>query len=166
MARLPRRAGPPPAARRGAMVRRRLGSRGPEITPVGLGTWAMGGPWEFGWGPARRRAVRDGDPARGRERRQLGRQRRGVRGRPRRGDPRERARAVRGRRGRVRVHESVGVPGRTTARAPGSDTTCAQSRSATSASKACGGCRSTGSISTSSTGRTTGPARRSRSRGG
>jgi aryl-alcohol dehydrogenase-like predicted oxidoreductase len=34
------------------VVRRRLGFRGPEITPVGLGTWAMGGPWEFGWGPA------------------------------------------------------------------------------------------------------------------
>jgi aryl-alcohol dehydrogenase-like predicted oxidoreductase len=33
-------------------VRRRLGSHGPELTPVGLGTWAMGGPWEFGWGPA------------------------------------------------------------------------------------------------------------------
>ena len=34
------------------MVKRPLGSQGPEITSVGIGTWAMGGPWEFGWGPA------------------------------------------------------------------------------------------------------------------
>jgi aryl-alcohol dehydrogenase-like predicted oxidoreductase len=34
------------------VVRRRLGLQGPAITPVGLGTWAFGGPWEFGWGPA------------------------------------------------------------------------------------------------------------------
>ena len=30
---------------------RRLGSRGPEITPVGFGAWAVGGDWAFGWGP-------------------------------------------------------------------------------------------------------------------
>jgi aryl-alcohol dehydrogenase-like predicted oxidoreductase len=30
---------------------RRLGSRGPAITSVGLGSWAIGGPYEFGWGP-------------------------------------------------------------------------------------------------------------------
>jgi aryl-alcohol dehydrogenase-like predicted oxidoreductase len=28
-----------------------LGSRGPAITTVGLGSWAIGGPYEFGWGP-------------------------------------------------------------------------------------------------------------------
>jgi aryl-alcohol dehydrogenase-like predicted oxidoreductase len=28
-----------------------LGSSGPAITRVGLGTWAIGGPWQFGWGP-------------------------------------------------------------------------------------------------------------------
>jgi aryl-alcohol dehydrogenase-like predicted oxidoreductase len=33
------------------MRARRLGSAGPEITVVGLGAWAIGGPWKFGWGP-------------------------------------------------------------------------------------------------------------------
>jgi aryl-alcohol dehydrogenase-like predicted oxidoreductase len=30
--------------------KRRLGSEGPEITTVGFGAWAAGGPWQFGWG--------------------------------------------------------------------------------------------------------------------
>src|SRR5947209_12902565 len=30
---------------------RRLGSNGPEITTVGFGAWAAGGPWKVGWGP-------------------------------------------------------------------------------------------------------------------
>ena len=34
-----------------AWERRRLGRRGPEITPVGFGAWAIGGEWAFGWGP-------------------------------------------------------------------------------------------------------------------
>lgn len=29
---------------------RKLGD-GPEISAIGLGTWALGGPWKFGWGP-------------------------------------------------------------------------------------------------------------------
>jgi len=33
------------------MPRRRLGRTDLEITPLGLGTWAIGGPWAFGWGP-------------------------------------------------------------------------------------------------------------------
>ncbi len=33
------------------MQTRRLGKTDLELTTVGLGTWAMGGPWEFGWGP-------------------------------------------------------------------------------------------------------------------
>ncbi len=33
------------------MQKRRLGKTDLELTTVGLGTWAMGGPWEFGWGP-------------------------------------------------------------------------------------------------------------------
>jgi aryl-alcohol dehydrogenase-like predicted oxidoreductase len=28
-----------------------LGRTGLQITRVGLGTWAIGGPWDFGWGP-------------------------------------------------------------------------------------------------------------------
>ena len=34
------------------MVTRRLGSQGPEVSVVGFGSWAAGGPWKFGWGPA------------------------------------------------------------------------------------------------------------------
>ncbi len=30
---------------------RRLGNTDLELTCVGLGTWAIGGPWQFGWGP-------------------------------------------------------------------------------------------------------------------
>jgi aryl-alcohol dehydrogenase-like predicted oxidoreductase len=32
------------------MQTRKLGSAGPEITTVGFGSWAVGGPWKFGWG--------------------------------------------------------------------------------------------------------------------
>jgi aryl-alcohol dehydrogenase-like predicted oxidoreductase len=34
-----------------AIPRRQLGSTGPELTRIGLGTWAIGGPWRYGWGP-------------------------------------------------------------------------------------------------------------------
>ncbi len=30
---------------------RNLGSQGPGISVIGVGTWAIGGPWTFGWGP-------------------------------------------------------------------------------------------------------------------
>lgn len=33
------------------LPRRRLGSAGPELSVLGLGSWAVGGPYEFGWGP-------------------------------------------------------------------------------------------------------------------
>ena len=33
------------------MRTRRLGNTDLALTVVGLGTWAMGGPWQFGWGP-------------------------------------------------------------------------------------------------------------------
>lgn len=33
------------------MIKRVLGVRGPEVTVIGFGAWAIGGPWEFGWGP-------------------------------------------------------------------------------------------------------------------
>jgi aryl-alcohol dehydrogenase-like predicted oxidoreductase len=33
------------------MRSRKLGSSGPEISRVGFGAWAIGGPWKFGWGP-------------------------------------------------------------------------------------------------------------------
>ena len=47
---------------------RKLGANGPDITTVGFGAWAVGGPWQFGWGPvdddesvtAIRRAVESG----------------------------------------------------------------------------------------------------------
>ena len=31
--------------------KRKLGKRGPELTTVGFGAWAAGGPWKVGWGP-------------------------------------------------------------------------------------------------------------------
>ncbi len=33
------------------MDKAKLGSHGPEITKVGFGAWAVGGPYKFGWGP-------------------------------------------------------------------------------------------------------------------
>ena len=33
------------------MRTRKLGNSELELTVVGLGTWAIGGPWQFGWGP-------------------------------------------------------------------------------------------------------------------
>lgn len=33
------------------MQKRKLGYSDLELTTVGLGTWAIGGPWQFGWGP-------------------------------------------------------------------------------------------------------------------
>jgi aryl-alcohol dehydrogenase-like predicted oxidoreductase len=33
------------------MQQRKLGESGLELTVVGLGTWAIGGPWQYGWGP-------------------------------------------------------------------------------------------------------------------
>jgi len=33
------------------MQKRRLGNTDLELTTVGLGAWAMGGPWLYGWGP-------------------------------------------------------------------------------------------------------------------
>ena len=29
----------------------KLGNTDLELTSIGLGTWAIGGPWQFGWGP-------------------------------------------------------------------------------------------------------------------
>lgn len=41
----------------GALPVRRLGKKGPEITRVGFGAWAIGGGgWSFGWGPQDDRA--------------------------------------------------------------------------------------------------------------
>jgi aryl-alcohol dehydrogenase-like predicted oxidoreductase len=33
------------------MKTRKLGSKGPDISTVGFGAWAIGGEWKFGWGP-------------------------------------------------------------------------------------------------------------------
>ena len=33
------------------MQKRQLGDTELNLTTVGLGTWAIGGPWQFGWGP-------------------------------------------------------------------------------------------------------------------
>lgn len=33
------------------MQTRQLGKDGPQLTVIGLGTWAIGGPWSWGWGP-------------------------------------------------------------------------------------------------------------------
>lgn len=32
------------------MLTRQLGKNGPHLTVVGFGAWAIGGPWQFGWG--------------------------------------------------------------------------------------------------------------------
>ncbi len=32
------------------MQKRKLGSAGPDLTEIGLGAWAIGGPWAWGWG--------------------------------------------------------------------------------------------------------------------
>jgi aryl-alcohol dehydrogenase-like predicted oxidoreductase len=32
------------------MNKRKLGNSGLAITPIGFGAWAIGGPWQFGWG--------------------------------------------------------------------------------------------------------------------
>ncbi len=34
------------------MKTRQLGKNGPNITEIGFGAWAIGGPWSFGWGPS------------------------------------------------------------------------------------------------------------------
>lgn len=33
------------------MKQRQLGKGGPILSEIGLGTWAIGGPWDWGWGP-------------------------------------------------------------------------------------------------------------------
>ncbi len=33
------------------MNKRQLGENGPWLTEIGLGAWAIGGPWRWGWGP-------------------------------------------------------------------------------------------------------------------
>ena len=146
-----------------AVVTRRLGSRRTRDHGArAWARWAMGGPWRVRLGTGRRRGVDRRDPARGRAGRQLGRHRAVVRRRPCRGGRRPRARAVPCRRGRARVHEVR--PARGSGR-PRISFDLRPSRSARSASRACGGSESSGSTCTSSTGRTTAPARRWRSRG-
>jgi aryl-alcohol dehydrogenase-like predicted oxidoreductase len=34
-----------------SMQTRQLGKNGPSLSVIGLGTWAIGGPWQWGWGP-------------------------------------------------------------------------------------------------------------------
>src|SRR3981189_3211789 len=33
------------------VTRKRLGNSTLDLTPIGLGSWAIGGAWRFGWGP-------------------------------------------------------------------------------------------------------------------
>lgn len=45
------------------MLTKQLGNTDLELTRVGLGTWAIGGPWQYGWGPQRdedsKKAIRE-----------------------------------------------------------------------------------------------------------
>lgn len=36
--------------KRKVMHKNKLGKFGPELSEIGLGTWAIGGPWQYGWG--------------------------------------------------------------------------------------------------------------------
>ena len=160
LARLPGRAGTVAPVRR-----RQLGRLGPELSLVGFGAWAIGGPWRFGWGRGRRRRVGRRDPALDRARRQLGRHRGGLRARSLRGG----RRAVRSARsGSVRTCSSSrsAVGAGKVGRRARSGTISAPSRSARSASAACAGSGSSASTSTRCTGPTGRRGPCSRSRGG
>ena len=136
------------------MDTRQLGTTDLQITPIGFGAWAIGGPdYAFGWGPQDDDDSVGGDSPGHRRRHQLDRHGPGLRARP-----------VRAGRGpgpqvagpvapAVRLHEVLARVGRARARSP---TRSRRRRCARKWRTASGGWRPTSSTSTRSTGRSRG----------
>ena len=101
---------------------RALGLSTLKLTPIGLGAWAIGGEWRFGWGPQDDAAIDRDDSSRHRARSQLDRHGSRVRRWPLRRGCRQGAARHSAQRAAVRVYEvqpGVGRRGNRIAQPPG-----------------------------------------------